>query len=182
MAAQDASPDGASETGFLDSLGKIVHRVADINLAISCWVLYPFILIVVAVDVTGRNFFNSPLSWAIEGSGLFLIGAIFLAVGRVELDNDHIMLDVVYSMYSRKMKLIADFTTRIIVTLWMAAATVRSALEIVTAYKLMESGADFRYPFWPMRVVMTFGFLTLTFCLLYNVLDAIRKLRREGGR
>jgi TRAP-type C4-dicarboxylate transport system permease small subunit len=183
MTAPDASPGDATETGFLDKLIKILDKVTDFNLAISYWIIYPFILIVVTTDVIGRNFFSYPLSWAIEGSGLFLIGGIFLAVGKVELEHSHIMLDIIYDRYSPRMKLFADFSTRVIVTLWMGAATVRSAIEIPTAYTLMESGADFRYPFWPMRAIMTFGFLTLTFCLLYNTLLAYKKLRgKEGGR
>ena len=183
MAAQDASPGDAPETGFIDKMGKFLDKVTDINLAITYWILYPFILVVITFDVVGRNFFQYPLSWAIEGSGLFLIGGIFLAMGKVELEKSHIMLDIIYDHYPYKLKMFADFSTRVIVTLWMAATTIRSAIEIPTAYNLMESGADFRYPFWPMRVVMTFGFFTLTFCLLYNALDAYRKLRsKEGGR
>ncbi|MDR0466990.1 MAG: TRAP transporter small permease [Deltaproteobacteria bacterium] len=183
MAAQDASPGDAPESGFLDKMGKILDKVTDVNLAVTYWVFYPFILVVVTFDVVGRNFFNFPLSWAIEGSGLFLIGCIFLAMGKVELENSHIMLDIIYDRYPRKMKLFADFSTRVLITLWMAATTVRSAIEIPTAYRLMESGADFRYPFWPMRVVMTFGFFVLTFCLLFNALNAFRKMHdKEGGR
>ena len=182
MVAQDASPGDAPETSFLDKVGKILDKVADVNLAITYWIIYPFILVVITVDVIGRNFFNSPLSWAIEGSGLFLIGGIFLALSKVELENSHIMLDIVYASYPRKMKLFADFSTKIIVALWMAAATIRSAMEIPTAYNLMESGADFRYPFWPMRVVMTFGFFSVTLCLLYNTLKACRQLRKEGDQ
>ena len=183
MAAQDASPDAVPKAGFLDKTGKILDKVADVNLAATYWIIYPLILVVITIDVIGRNFFHYPLSWAIEGSGLFLIGGIFLAMGKVELEKSHIMLDIIYDHYPRKMKLFVDFSTRIIVTLWMAATAIRSAMEIPTAYNLMESGADFRYPFWPMRVVMTFGFFTVTLCLLYNALDAYRKLRsKEGGR
>jgi len=184
MTAQDTAPAGAvgPECGFLGKVWKILDKVTDINLAITYWVLYPFILVVITVDVVGRNFFNAPLAWATEGSGLFLIGGIFLAIGKVELESSHIMLDIIYDRYPRKMRLFVDFSTRVIVTLWMAAATVRSAIEVPTAYNLMESGADFRYPFWPMRVIMTFGFVTLTFCLLYNALNAYRQLREKGGR
>ena len=182
MVAQDASPSDAPETGPFDKLGKILDKLADINLAVTYWIIYPFILVVITVDVVGRNFFSHPLAWAIEGSGLFLIGGIFLALGKVELEKSHIMLDIIYDRYPRKLKLFVDFSTRIIVTLWAAATTVRSAIEIPTAYTLVESGADFRYPFWPMRVIMTFAFLTLTFCLLYNTLDACRQFCKKGGK
>lgn len=159
----------------------LVEKAADICLGCSMYILYPAILLVICIDVIGRNFFDTPLSWAIEGSGLFLIGAIFLAVPRVELDKGHILLDILYANYSRKMTLVCDMLTRAFAFLWMLAATIRSSFEIPTAYALNESGADFRYPFWPMRVIMTLGFLVLTLALLYNVIDAYRQLRK-GGR
>lgn len=158
-----------------------VGKAADICLGFSMYLLYPAILAVICVDVIGRNFFETPLSWAIEGSGLFLIGAIFLAVPRVELDNGHILLDILYANYSDRKKLVCDFLTRTLAGLWMLAATVRSSFEIPTAYMLNESGADFRYPFWPMRVIMTIGFLVLSLALLCNVVKAYKTLR-NGGR
>ncbi|MDR1776660.1 MAG: TRAP transporter small permease [Desulfovibrio sp.] len=165
-----------------DKFTRGINKVSDAGLAVSMYILYPAILLVILIDVVGRNFFNTPLSWAIEGSGLFLIGAIFLAVPRVELDRDHILLDILYDRYPRGMKLICDCLTRTFAGLWMLAATVRSSMEIPTSFALNESGTDFRYPFWPMRVIMTFGFLVLTLALFYNVVDSWRNYRREGGR
>lgn len=157
-----------------------VEKAADVSLGFSMYLLYPAILIVICTDVIGRNFFETPLSWAIEGSGLFLIGAIFLAVPKVELDKNHILLDILYDIYPKRAKLVCDLLTRLLAGLWMLAATVRSSFEIPTAYMLNESGADFRYPFWPMRVIMTIGFLVLTLSLLYNVVDAYKQLRKGG--
>ncbi len=165
-----------------DGWMKCVDAVADWCLRFSMYILYPAILIVICVDVAGRNFFHTPLSWAIEGSGLFLIGAIFLAVPRVELDKNHILLDILYDRYPKKIKLLCDVLTRIFAGLWMLAATVRSAFEIPTSITMMESGADFRYPFWPMRVIMTFGFLVLTLALFHNAIYWYKQYRSIGGK
>ena len=77
-------------------LWRLVSKLSDLTLAVSMYLFYPAILVVVCIDVIGRNFFATPLSWAIEGSGLFLIGGIFLAAPRVELDRTHILLDILY--------------------------------------------------------------------------------------
>ena len=100
----------------------------------------------------------------------------------MELDKNHILLDILYDRYPRGMKLICDMLTRFFAFLWMAAATIRSSFEIPTSYMLKESGSDFRYPFWPMRVLMTFGFLILTLALLYNVVDAFKQYRNGGQK
>lgn len=163
---------------FASGWMRIVDKLADMCLAASMYVLYPAILVVICTDVIGRNFFNTPLSWAIEGSGLFLIGGIFLAVSRVELDNNHILLDILYANYSASLKNFCDILTRSFAFLWMLAATIRSSFEIPTAFMLNESGSDFRYPFWPMRVIMTIGFLVLALALLCNVAKAYKKLRK----
>jgi TRAP-type C4-dicarboxylate transport system permease small subunit len=172
---------GADSANGVGRMMRWANKIADACIAVSMYVIYPLILLVIVIDVVGRNFFNAPLSWAIEGSGLFLIGAIFLAVPRVELDREHILLDILYARYSPRMKLICDMLTRAFAALWMAAATIRSTMEIPTSIALSESGTDFRYPFWPIRVVMTFGFIVLTLCLICNTIDAYRKLR-AGGR
>lgn len=188
LSGKNPDPDikifqGKQERGKISDCRRwmqaIVNRAADVALGVSMYLLYPAILIVILIDVVGRNFFATPLSWAIEGSGLFLIGAIFLAVPRVELDRGHILLDILYARYSEKTKHICDMLTRAIVCLWMIAATIRSGIEIHTAYVLNESGADFRYPFWPMRVIMTAAFLLLAFSLLCNVIYSYKQLQKE---
>lgn len=179
MAEQGLTPGSDSELPLKKWWwGKGIDKVADVTLSFSMFIVYPAILIVIMTDVIGRNFLDTPLSWAIEGSGLFLIGAIFLSVPRVELDRDHILLDILYARYPAKMKLLCDLITRSIAALWMLAACVRSSMEIPTSIAMQESGTDFRYPFWPIRVFMTFGFIWLTLCLIYNVIDSCRNLRK----
>jgi TRAP-type C4-dicarboxylate transport system permease small subunit len=182
-AAETAGPAGAVGDSGTEAgkMRRVMSKVADLCLSVSMFVFYPAILLVIVIDVTGRNFFDAPLSWAIEGSGLFLIACIFLAVPRVELDREHILLDILYDRYSPRMKLVCDMLTRAFAALWMLGATIRSAMEIPTSIVLRESGTDFRYPFWPMRVIMTVGFIVLTLCLICNALDAYGKLRK-GGR
>ena len=123
---------------------KVVDKLANFILRFNMYLFYPAILIVILIDVTGRNFFATPLSWAIEGSGLFLIAGIFLAVPRVELDRGHILLDILYARYSKKAQLICDMLTRSLCFLWMLAATIRSSIEIRTSYLMQESDTDFR--------------------------------------
>jgi TRAP-type mannitol/chloroaromatic compound transport system permease small subunit len=64
----------------------------------------------------------------------------------------------------------------------MTGATVRSAVEIHTSYVLLESGTDFRYPFWPMRLVMTIGFALVALALICTIISSIRELREEGKK
>jgi len=162
------------------ALWRVTDKIANWALSISMYILYPAILIVVCADVTGRNFFAAPLSWAIEGSGIFLIGAIFLAAPRVELDRTHILLDILYAHYSKKARLVCDILTRFVALVWMCGATWRSAIEIHTSFILDESGADFRYPFWPMRMIMTLSFALIALTIICNIISCIRQLRAKG--
>ena len=179
MPAQSASPISIQEPSKIRWMNG-VKQVADYCLGASMYIFYPIILLIILIDVIGRNFFDFPLSWAVEGSGLCLIGGIFLAVSRVELDRDHILLDILYANYPHRIKLLCDLLTRAFATLWMLGATIRSAVEVHTAYIMRESGSDFRYPFWPMRIIMTLGFFVLVLCLIYNVADSYTKLRKGG--
>jgi TRAP-type C4-dicarboxylate transport system permease small subunit len=181
MVTQDASPCAAPETAPRPAWMRGVEKIADFCLAVSMYLLYPAILTVIVIDVIGRNFFNAPLSWAIEGSGIFLIGAIFLAVGKVELEKGHILLDIFYANYSTRAKCLSDMATRFLAFIWIALATVRCFMEVHTSYILGESGGDFKFPFWPMRLVMAIGFLVFALCLLYTIADAYRKFKCSKG-
>lgn len=180
--AGGGSPLTAQGTHPQSAWMQWVDKASDIALAASMYILYPAIVVVILIDVIGRNFFATPLSWAIEGSGLFLIGAIFLAAPRVELDRGHILLDILYANYSKKNKLFCDMLTRAVACLWMLAATARSCVEVHTAFMLHESGTDFRYPFWPMRMIMTTGFVLLALALLSNAVSSYRQFRAGGNR
>jgi TRAP-type C4-dicarboxylate transport system permease small subunit len=160
---------------------RVIDKLSNLGMGVSMFLLYPGILIIIAADVIGRNFFHAPVSWAIEGSGVLLVGCIFLTAGRVELEKKHILLDVFYTDYSEIKKAICDMFTRFLAFLWTTVTSVRCYMEVQLSFRLGETGGDFKWQYWPARLAMAIGFTILTLCLMCTIYDAFKRYRKATG-
>ena len=165
---------------LIDSLNRPLQALIKLSHMISSFVLYPLMVAVITVDVTGRFLFASPLSWGTEGSGLIQIMAIFLACAFVESTNAHIQLDILYSRFSARGKCLVKLLTCVTAGIWVGMLTSSSFREIFVSREMLESGMDVTIPFWPIRLVMTFAFALLGLQLLMNFFINLAKLLRGG--
>lgn len=163
--------------------GRILVAVSRLFTDLSAFVAYPAITIVILIDVVGRNFFLHPLAWATEGSGLFLIMAIFLVGCNVEQTKSHIRIDLLSSSYGPRAQYVLDLFTTAFAGWWTGMMTVRSFAEIPMSITMKESGQDWLYPYWPIRVVMSVAFLVLFLYLAAELLALLlRPLRAREAR
>lgn len=169
-------PLKATVATLLQALIKLCHYF-------SAFILYPFMVLIITVDVGGRFLFNSPLSWGTEGSGLVQIMAIFLACAAVDASDAHIRLDILYENFKPRTQTLVNLLTCVVAGIWVGILTSRSFTEIFVSYDMLESGMDVTIPFWPIRVVMTFAFLLLALQLLMSFFINLVKLfgPEEGG-
>lgn len=159
---------------------RLLHALVTLSHYVSAFVLYPFMVIIITVDVGGRFLFNSPLSWGTEGSGLVQIMAIFLACAAVDASDSHIRLDILYANFRPRTQTLVNLLTCVVAGIWVSMLGWRSFTEIFVSYDMLESGMDVTIPFWPIRVVMTFAFLLLGLQLLMSFFINLAKLfRRE---
>ncbi|WP_022655683.1 TRAP transporter small permease subunit [uncultured Desulfovibrio sp.] len=165
---------------LIDSLNRPLQVLIKLSHMISSFVLYPAMVTVITVDVTGRFLFNSPLSWGTEGSGLIQIMAIFLVCASVESTDAHIQLDILYAKFSARGKCLVKLLTCVTAGIWAGMLTSRSFSEIFVSMDMLESGMDVTIPFWPIRMVMTFAFALLGLQLLMNFSINFAKLLRGG--
>lgn len=165
---------------LIDSLNRPLQMLIKASHMVSSFVLYPAMVAVITIDVTGRFLFHSPLSWGTEGSGLIQIMAIFLACAFVESTDAHIQLDILYSKFSSRGKCLVKLLTCITAGIWVSMLTSRSFSEIFVSMDMLESGMDVTIPFWPIRVVMTFAFTLLGLQLLMSFFTNLVKLLRGG--
>lgn len=165
------------------AVGRALVTASDFFTDLSAFVAYPAITIVILIDVVGRNFFLSPLAWATEGSGLFLIMAIFLVGCTVEQSKSHIQIDLFSSKYGPRATYVLNLFTTAFAGWWTGMMTVRSFMEIPTSIAMKESGQDWLYPYWPIRVVMSVAFLVLFLYLAAELLALLlRPLRNREAR
>ena len=165
---------------LLDLLNRPLQVLIKLSHLISSFALYPAMVAVITVDVTGRFLFHSPLSWGTEGSGLIQIMAIFLACAFVESTDSHIRLDILYARFSARGKYLVNMLTCIVAGIWVSMLASRSYTEIFMSMDMLESGMDVTIPFWPIRVVMTFAFVLLGLQLLLSFFINLANMLRGG--
>ncbi len=166
---------------LLDRIDKPLQAAVKAAHMASAFILYPFMVAVITVDVTGRFLFNNPLSWGTEGSGLIQIMAIFLACAFVESTKGHIQLDILYSKFSPRTQNLVNMLSCVVAGIWVGMLGSRSFTEIFMSMDMLESGMDVTLPFWPIRVVMTFAFALLFLQLMMNFLVNLKNLLCGGA-
>lgn len=154
----------------------IIRTLTRFSHYISAFLLYPIMVLIILLDVGGRFLFNSPFSWATEGSGLVQIMAIFLACAAVQNSDEHIRLDILYETFKPRVKILVNMLTSIVAGFWAGVLTWRSYVEIFVSYDMVEAGMDIPIPFWPIRIVMTFAFFLLVLELTMSFIINLGKL------
>lgn len=178
---------------------KVLANFLNIISTINEWVgnivsvLIITLSIIVFVDVIGRYFFNSPLSWAMEINEYQLVTLMLLTGGYTYLHNGHVRVDILYSRWSKKTRATVDLFTSLILFL-ICIVLVRYGL--VLAYDSFihhyTSSMGLAAPLWPTHLMIPLGGLLLGLqCLGHWIRDLVfvftgtsldnRRFSEEGG-
>jgi TRAP-type transport system small permease protein len=142
---------------------------------LSVIVLGLMMLLTVA-DVTGRYFFNSPISGATEISRLMMVIIVFPALGWAALGRVHVRVDILVSHFSQKVQAIINIITLLIALGTYYCITWRSVLESAVVHRQTSLLA---LPFTPFYWIMSAGFavfcLAIVVLIIENILKVVKK-------
>lgn len=161
--------------GGISCARNLVKKMTHFSHLASAYLFYPAILVLIFADVCLRWMFNHPLAWSLETSCLLLVPAVLLAAGKVEMEDAHIKLDIIYPKLGTRGKYTIDLLGSACALLWSAAMTWRGAQEVVTSYQVLEGGAVTPVPYWPFRVLFLVAFLLLSLVVLNNIAGILQK-------
>ena len=92
----------------LRSVLKKAAAPATVGLAGAGVVALVAMMAIVTFDVILRYFFNDPTVWAGEVASFLTIWVVFFGLGQNMRQGDHIRIDVITNLLSRRMRLVLD--------------------------------------------------------------------------
>ncbi len=133
-------------------------------------------------DIVLRTCFNSPLPWGVEVSGLLLIVCFFSAACTCEEEKSNIALDFLSVKFSPIGKNILELVSCVAGGVWIGLLSFRNFIEVPDMIEYGETGVEFHYPLWPLRLFLAISLLLMFLRLCINALKAIKNIQCGGAK
>lgn len=137
-----------------------------------------FLMMLTVVHVTGRSFFNSPVTGAIEISGYVLLLIVTLGWCSVALAQGHIKVDLVVDRLPKRAQFIIINITLIFSFVMLALATWANGIAAMGDPRYTSI---LKIPDIPFKWVMTVGFGMFCICTLVVIIENLRKRGKDGN-
>lgn len=175
--SESAGMDLSSTKRALTTISRVISLISGIVDSTTI-VTYSLLVGLVVLDVILRSAFNSPLPWGNEVSGFILIMAIFAPCARCEENNAHIRLDFMDSKLGRTGKLVLNIVIQALAAVWMGFVSITTIMEVPSMMATRETGIEFQYPLWPLRLLVGL----MTFLLLLRLCVNLVSLLATGKK
>ena len=137
-----------------------------------------FCYLVLAIMLTGvyevamRYFFNKPTIWVWETNGLLLCVFVALGGGYTLLVRGHVKVDIVYSLFSTRVKAIIDLISSSFILIFLGLLLWQGTkMGLLSLHKFEHSQTMFRPPIYPVKLILVVGIFLF---LLQGVADLVR--------
>lgn len=166
----------------IEKISKKIGLVSEWTGKTVMWLLV-VLIIVIAVDVFLRYLFNKPTTWSFPIA--YMTGGVLVALGLCYVHYHHgmVRVDVLYTRFSPKTKLLVDIVFTIIYLLPLAATiAILFGADTCNAYLTHETARETTwYPIlWPYKAVVTIGFGLLFLQGIGTLLHDIAALTKGG--
>ena len=142
-----------------------------------CVVSLMLMMLVTAIDVIGRYFFNSPIPGALEFTELLLVVLVASGLAYTQTSGGHIEVDLLVARFPswlRKYVLAGDMLICMILYALISWQAVDGGLSQMRS--TVESGA-FGLPLWPFYFFLSLGCAITCLVFLADLLKILRKGR-----
>lgn len=127
-----------SGSDFQTQKGAFLRKLLKYVLGGACAAILVAMVILTAVDIIGRYWFNSPILGAYELTQILLSSLVFMALPLTTYSQEHVEVDIFYHMASTFSKHLMRIIGAVISSLALGVISWR--LGIIAA-KLMDDGA-----------------------------------------
>jgi TRAP-type C4-dicarboxylate transport system permease small subunit len=146
-------------------------------LAVLACIALAIMMLLVTIDVAGRNFFNWPLRGTFEIVGLLLILATTWGLGLCQIERRHLRVPLFYDMFPYRVRLWLDVLAHIVCFAAAGLVTWRM-LALALKYFRMALGnttSTLGLPLFPFMVALALGF---GWACVIMLLDLYRSFQR----
>jgi TRAP-type mannitol/chloroaromatic compound transport system permease small subunit len=152
--------------GFVDWINKWVGKI--------CYPCMILICITVLIEIAMRSLFSKPTVWASETTQMLYILCSFIAGGHILRKKEHIVVDIFYSKFSLRTRLIIDIATFPFFLLFAGALLwFGSGFAVESLLKLEHSGSVWDPPLYPIKFIVP---LSAFLILLQGITNLIRDI------
>ena len=131
------------------------------------------------IDVIMRYIFNRPISGAYELTELMMVILVFFGLAYTQIKKEHVAVDLIYSHFAPKMKIIADCVSYF---LCMGLFVIIAWQSIKQAQGKWNSGlmtGTLGIPLWPFYLIVAMGCLVMSLVFIADLLKSARKWGEE---
>lgn len=119
------------------------------------WLLFPFLLCLVAADVILRTFFQAPLVWGHELTGLVLLSIFILELPHTLQQQQLLQVDLLFARLGRRMQNVVYFLSRIFVLVVAFLFCWQGFTGAQDMYTYAEQAYTLPLPLWPLSAAMS---------------------------
>lgn len=148
-------------------------RIAASILAVLCVTTF--------ADVVARYFLNAPFTFTVEATELAMGLIVYLGVGLVTHENEHVSADVVTSRLPHGLRAAVGLATNVLALAFLAVMVWRVWLRAADLLAKGDITQIWRIPIWPVAFAMAFGAVFFISGVLLHILAAPRRVRSEPG-
>lgn len=137
-------------------------------------------VLLVVVDVTGRNLFDLSFPGTVELNEYFLIIIGFIGIFQTHHENGHVSVDLLYIRLPGRVKRALDFTNNAMILSFCLVFLYAGTERFWAAFQCGETNWFGAYvlPVWGIRLVVPIGCFALCIQSLINIIDP--EIQAEG--
>jgi TRAP-type C4-dicarboxylate transport system permease small subunit len=139
------------ETNFAIFLNRLIKTLNGINI----FLVFPFLVVLILLDIALRSVVNSPISWAHEVSGLLLICLFFLALPGCIKSQSLLKVDFVYQFLSLRQQRYAHQLSLLLVLLFAILLAAQGYLGVKESLEYDERAYTIDIPYWPFYALVS---------------------------
>jgi TRAP-type C4-dicarboxylate transport system permease small subunit len=130
----------------------------------------------VSLDVGLRYIFGKSFTGTLEFvSFYYMVAVVFLPLAYVELQQEHISVDVLVGRLPPMVQLIFYIFASTLSLIYFSMLCYQSYLDALSATVRMETAmANFTFYLWPSRWALPIGFAAMFLAILANMIKALR--------
>ena len=160
---------------FVEKFGRMSHRSVMVS-------VFPAMVFLITLDVILRYFFNAPIAWSQDVSGLLLLIAFFGSLQQCWNERRNMRMSVLYDRFGGIWRKAADILASLAGMLFFGMLGYQCLRDIPEMISTSETGMLLKIPFWPFKVLIFILSVLIFIKLVLGVLALSPKtMKRKDG-
>lgn len=145
----------ATPNTIIQTIERVLNHPVRLLHLLVVWLLFPALLCLVAGDVILRTFFQAPLVWGHEVSGLLLLCIFVLELPHTIQQQQLLQVDLLFVRLGLRMQKVVYFISRLFVLTVALLFCWQGFSGAQDMYAYAEQAYTLPLPLWPLSAAMS---------------------------